>query len=164
MKIKRNDMVSLNCPVRCYGITYPIGTIGRVYKVQRNGKLRISTERHSTLEINANNVTFVSSQIIPQINVGDIFNSSWGYDQTNIDFYQIVSVSGKSVWYRKLKSDQVRDGFMCGTCTPIKDNFTDVQVSMARIGVYDDKPYFKITSYACAYPWDGKPQRFSEYA
>jgi hypothetical protein len=33
------------------------------------------------------------------VEVGDIFASSWGYDQTNVDFYEVVSVtpSGKSV-------------------------------------------------------------------
>jgi len=27
------------------------------------------------------------------VNIGDIFECSWGYDQTNIDYYQVVAVS-----------------------------------------------------------------------
>ena len=30
-------------------------------------------------------------------NVGDILYSSWGYDQTNIDFYQVTSLVGKKM-------------------------------------------------------------------
>ncbi len=29
------------------------------------------------------------------ISVGDIFVSSWGYEQTNVTFYQVLSVHGK---------------------------------------------------------------------
>lgn len=36
------------------------------------------------------------------IEVGDIFYTSWGYDQTNIDYYEITSVSGQTVTVRKV--------------------------------------------------------------
>lgn len=29
------------------------------------------------------------------VSVGDIFVSSWGYEQTNVTFYQVLSVHGK---------------------------------------------------------------------
>ena len=29
------------------------------------------------------------------VHLGDIFYSSWGYDQTNVDFYQVVALKGK---------------------------------------------------------------------
>lgn len=29
------------------------------------------------------------------LKVGDVLNSSWGYDQTNVDFYQVVEVPSK---------------------------------------------------------------------
>lgn len=28
---------------------------------------------------------------------GDIFVRSWGYDQTNVDFYEVVKVAAKTV-------------------------------------------------------------------
>ena len=37
------------------------------------------------------------------LEVGDILVSSWGYDQTNIDYYKIVRKSAGSVWIQKLK-------------------------------------------------------------
>ena len=37
--------------------------------------------------------------------VGEILSSSWGYEQTNWDFYQIVKVSNKSIWLREIESE-----------------------------------------------------------
>ncbi|BFQ96361.1 hypothetical protein DAT1711_15850 [Enterococcus cecorum] len=36
--------------------------------------------------------------------VGDIFYSSWGYEQTNVTFWQIVKLTEKTAWFRPLKS------------------------------------------------------------
>lgn len=30
------------------------------------------------------------------IQVGDIFKATWGYDQTNVDFFQVVALAGSS--------------------------------------------------------------------
>jgi len=30
------------------------------------------------------------------VKVGDVFRSSWGYDQTNIDYYEVIAVTGKT--------------------------------------------------------------------
>lgn len=30
------------------------------------------------------------------VKVGDIFKASWGYEQTNVDFFQVVALAGKS--------------------------------------------------------------------
>lgn len=39
--------------------------------------------------------------------VGDLFVSSWGYDQTQVDFYQIVEKNGYRVTLRKIAAEQV---------------------------------------------------------
>ena len=40
------------------------------------------------------------------VEVGDVFSASWGYDQTNVDFYEVVGItpSGKSVRLRAIGS------------------------------------------------------------
>lgn len=57
--------------------------------------------------------------------VGDILYDSWGYDQTNIDFYQVTRTSPKSVWIRPIASEQVKgtEGFMSANVKPVKDKF-----------------------------------------
>lgn len=53
--------------------------------------------------------TFVAYPPRAYAKVGDILYSSWGYDQTNIDWYQVVSVSpsGKSANVRKISGRTV---------------------------------------------------------
>jgi len=57
--------------------------------------------------------------------VGDILYQSWGYDQTNIDFFQVVSILPKSVVIRGIGQKVVNgsEGFMCENVMPDKDNF-----------------------------------------
>lgn len=54
--------------------------------------------------------------------VGQIYYTSWGYDQTNVDFYEIVEVKGKQVKIQEIgaKSVQGSEGMMC--CSVVPDN------------------------------------------
>jgi hypothetical protein len=57
--------------------------------------------------------------------VGDILHSSWGYDQTNCEFYQVVEVKVKSVVVREIGHITVpgSSGHDCCHVTPDRDNF-----------------------------------------
>lgn len=52
------------------------------------------------------------------LKVGDILNTSWGYDQTNVDFYVVTRVSAARVWVRTIASDYEASGSMQGQCWP----------------------------------------------
>jgi hypothetical protein len=56
---------------------------------------------------------------------GSIIYNSWGYDQTNIDFYQIIEVKAKSVIIREIASSYVSGtkGYMCANVKPVKNSF-----------------------------------------
>jgi len=57
--------------------------------------------------------------------VGQVLYDSWGYDQTNIDFYQIVEVGKMSVKIRPIGQIMTRAaGFMCEYVKPAIDEFT----------------------------------------
>ena len=48
--------------------------------------------------------------------VGDVFASSWGYEQTNVDFYQVVALHGRTmVTVRKIRAQ------ICGTDTYLQE-------------------------------------------
>lgn len=47
--------------------------------------------------------------------VGDFFYTSWGYDQTNVDFYQILAVSEKSVKVAAVASKSAGHGYVLPT-------------------------------------------------
>jgi hypothetical protein len=57
--------------------------------------------------------------------VGDIYTMSWGYDQTNVNCFQVVRVSKKGVFIREISQSTVRgsEGFMCRKVMPKKDDF-----------------------------------------
>lgn len=96
--------------------------------------------------------------------IGDFLCLSWGYEQTNINFYQIVGVTAKSVKIKPVKSEIVEFGDMTGEVIPVKDGFTtDIFIKdgkTARVGRYG----IRIESGYTAHKWDGRPERFSTYA
>lgn len=56
--------------------------------------------------------------------VGQVFYDSWGYEQTNIDFYQITEVGNKVVKMRKIGQIMTRSaGDMCEYVKPAVDTF-----------------------------------------
>lgn len=58
------------------------------------------------------------------LKVGDVLHASWGYDQTNADFYQVVEVPSKCfVIVREVGYKTVEDNGPATRVVPIKDAF-----------------------------------------
>ena len=54
------------------------------------------------------------------LKVGAVITNSWGYDQTNVDWYAVVQVSAHYVWLQPIAADMVPSegcGPMSGRCT-----------------------------------------------
>jgi len=102
--------------------------------------------------------------------VGDILISSWGYDQTNVDFYKVlkISPSGKSVSIQRIKGTIAeKGGYMSGEATvaiPHEVAEFDNKVMTKLAKPNRDGYGVKIKNYAWAYLWDGKPHYCSWYA
>ncbi len=97
------------------------------------------------------------------LKVGDVLYSSWGFDQTNIDFYEVVEVvSAKSVKIREISSitTDEQGSFMTAYKIPAKGKYVDEAV-LKRVGEHN---YITICKGQWASPWDGKPLRYSWYA
>jgi len=96
------------------------------------------------------------------LKVGDILCESWGYEQTNVNWYQVVEVkpSGKTVVIREIATDKTENtGWMCGHCWPKKDAFiSEPMTKRVRTG-----DALTMTSYSSAFKWDGKRQYWSSY-
>jgi len=146
----------------------PAGTKGIVLKKKRSGQnpLYVSFQGFSCVDCSENELDKLTvTKDVPK--VGDLFYSSWGYDQTNIDFYQIVRViSDNSVEVRKVEGKIVsRDSHMSGFVTPVKDSFIgDSMIKRLNYSI-ESSPMFKIASYAWAHPTKiGAEHFFSEWA
>lgn len=96
------------------------------------------------------------------LTVGDILDSSWGYDQTNVDFYEVVRVVGPhTVELRKLAQVRNETAFMQGTCRPVPGRYVgpverhranaDNSVKVQDFGVW-------------ARPWSGRTCQWTAYA
>ena len=49
------------------------------------------------------------------VKVGDIFSASWGYEQTNVNFFQVIALVGKaSVRVREVYLDMIEETPTCG--------------------------------------------------
>ena len=44
------------------------------------------------------------------IKIGDLFRASWGYDQTNINYYEVVAKTAKTVTVREIAQETTYDG------------------------------------------------------
>lgn len=68
---------------------------------------------------------YASEQNPHGVKVGDLFTLSYGYDQTNVHYFQVTRTSVKGVWVREIGAKSVpgTQGFMCENVTPTKDNF-----------------------------------------
>lgn len=82
--------------------------------------------------------------------VGQIIYDSWGWEQTNIDFYQVVEVKNKSVVLRPIQGKMIpSEGYssMAGLTAPVKDSFCgDPILKKVNAWVSGGNPYHYLKS------------------
>jgi hypothetical protein len=95
-----------------------------------------------------------------EVAVGDIFWSSWGYDQTNVDFYKVIKRTPTTVTVVQVPTEIVGD-----------PNKPQVEVrpgpgekprgkgGRKKLKTYSGTPYITLSTYEDAYLWDGRSQK-----
>ena len=92
------------------------------------------------------------AEFFESIKVGDIFVDSWGYDQTNVDFYLVTKKLKASIKIVKIGSKIVSTSIGTEMVVPVKD----AVIGEERTKIPQDG-YIKTSSYRLARLWDGKP-------
>lgn len=71
------------------------------------------------------------------VRIGDIFHTCWVYEQTNVEFYQVVSLHGtKTAGLREIASQIVKDtGWCSADVRPVPDKFIRDEVHKRRVRV-----------------------------
>ena len=90
-----------------------------------------------------------------KLKVGDVYSASWGYDQTNVDFYVITEILGRvTVMLQPLGYDIVKSHEDSGAeyVVPALRNHKG-RAMKKRVNAYGG---FSINSYIAASPWNGK--------
>jgi len=90
--------------------------------------------------------------------VGSILYSSWGYDQTNIDFYEVTAVAGKSVVIREIAKKAVSGDSFTESVVPVKGRFVGQAMKKLPSKGYQGRASIRLTTYSSAWEWDGKPK------
>jgi hypothetical protein len=91
--------------------------------------------------------------------VGQVLYNSWGYDQTNINFYQIVGVKEKSIILQEVCKSIVAgsEGFMSARVKPVENAFIGEPILkkvVVSVGYNGSIGYYIKAKFGC----------FSEYA
>ena len=118
----------------------------------------------------------VIEKVKVQPKVGDILYSSWGYDQTNIEFFKVVKVSEFSVWIQEVGSKVVEvTGWAHEKVVPTDSSEYQVRnwdvpgeyitktypIQRKKIQTYGGGYGVSLNSFSSAWLWDGKPKEAS---
>lgn len=144
----------------CYGLCF----VGRAVKPTWNYRFKNAEQRQAEVartfkdvgdraerkaKIKADRIAASANH---GVKVGDIFRSSWGYDQTNIDYYQVIAVSGKTATVCAIGSLSEADGYLQGNCVPAPNSFIGKPFKKL-IQKYSEtsEAHFKINSFSSAW-------------
>ena len=74
------------------------------------------------------------------VQVGDIFSASWGYDQTNVDFFQVIKLVGNcSVRVREVRPQLIDEVPTCGMAADKTYKLTrDILPAVRGVFIKDD--------------------------
>jgi hypothetical protein len=94
--------------------------------------------------------------------VGTIVTNTWGFGQTNVNFYEVVRATPKFVTMRRLNQETKETGFMCGPTTPVLKSYRSEDTSRHGVGRYNGEVTIGFR-HGVGRVWDGTPQQCSWY-
>jgi len=176
MAIRKNNIVTNNIQIALGNYNnirvIPAGTEMRVNKTTRTGILyctpvdrTINLSISGNIAVKATDVTLVNKPV-PSVDVGQIFVCSWGYGQTNVDYYKVIEVLNKSVVIAPIGQTRNYTGSMQGECVPEPTKVGTKRITK-RINSYStkdgDNVFLKINSFSTAFKWNGNTNIFTEW-
>lgn len=99
--------------------------------------------------------------------VGDIIVNSWGYEQTNVEYYQVVKMTAKTIEVHEIRAEIVEGSMMshgmaCDVM-PVRDSFTDNERRRYKLRVKADGYLSSPKSFYYFYKWEGRANYCSWY-
>jgi hypothetical protein len=126
-------------------------------------KNRVDQKRKEAEKSKAEQVDFKASE---HFKVGDIIVNTWGWEQTNVDFYQVTEVLNKKIRVAEIHKNYDETGFMSGSSMPCKDEFKEggdkyllsLKLRNGEARICDPESYYYF------HVWSGQEQYESHYA
>tara|TARA_S200000501_G_scaffold145391_1_gene137274 strand:+ start:182 stop:781 length:600 start_codon:yes stop_codon:yes gene_type:complete len=91
-------------------------------------------------------------EFFDSIQIGDIFVDSWGYDQTQNEFYKVTKKLKASIKVVKIGSKTVANYTSALLVEPVPDAVISEEITKVP-----QDGYIATRSFSCALPWNGKP-------
>lgn len=104
---------------------------------------------------------------VDDVQIGHIFRYSWGYDQTNIQYFQVIAKHGQNVTVHEIAQSVVPDsqGFMSEQVEPRIGHFIDNERPMVkRLQFLDSGKAYLSFPYGWCELWRGGSSYASHYA
>lgn len=115
------------------GVLYGLGFVGKTQKPTYAYRFRSEDERAArenyTIAAAKKRIDEAKARRAARaefkhnVQVGDVMHCSWGWEQTNNDFYQVIAVKNKSVVVRKIAKHYEASGWAQGNVTPLPNQF-----------------------------------------
>lgn len=136
-------------------------TIERMYEAQQQFiDDRLATMEHRAKAKEARKVKAV--ELANNVKVGDLFVDSWGYEQTQVDCYQVVAKpTAKTVIVREVSTETVEgsEGMMCRNVRAVPNAFIGEEMKK-RIDNYGG---FKTSSFSSARPTTAEDTHYNSW-
>ncbi len=108
-----------------------------------------------------------NSQHADVVDVGHVFVWSWGYDQTNIEYFQVIAKSGQTVTVRPICQSTIpgSEQFMCEHVKPMLGHFIEAEPPIRkRVQIAPDGTPYLSQEYGYCSLWRGESSYQSHYA
>lgn len=101
--------------------------------------------------------------------VGDVLHYSWGYEQTQCEFYQVVATTPGTVTIREIAQRAVPGSMMSHGMAenrlPVSGSFLEKSAPIVkRVQFSESGPGYISMDHGCCSLWDGRPKYCSWYA
>jgi len=176
-EVKPDDISAVAYTYETNGIAYGLGFHGKAQKPDWHYRFRSPEARAKHIDgffanirghdkVKADRKAQRKAFINP-FSLGDILHYSWGYDQTNCEFYQVVAINDKQITMREIGQDSV-DGStyahgMADSRIATPDRFIGEPLTKL-VQTYDGAIAYVSMKFGSASLWSGEPMYCSWYA
>lgn len=93
---------------------------------------------------------------------GTILSAQWGYDQTNINFFEVLSVTPKTLVIREIAKTKIESFDMADFVVPAPGEYIGKPMRR-KIQDLEGRQYVKINSCTTASIWEGELQLMTSW-
>lgn len=114
--------------------------------------------KKSSVEKLVRRVMAAEAEDAPVFQPGDILYSRWGYDQTNVNYYQVMKCTLTTTWVREIEGRVSSYSGPYKNVVPVPGKFVGPLIRRKSPDPKGRYQSIRIESYELAVIWDGKPK------